>query len=190
MHAADVIGHIGLGADGASESDFYSFQGTAGDILNTQVFSAAVSRITDPIDTILRVYYFPTPGGQPVLVPYYGSVAVNDNGFQTTDADIIDLILPITGEYVIQVDTYFAPGTTDTQTGDYELFLSTFRLGQSFATGDTLIGGTGNDLIVSGSGNDLIEANPAKDLVEYGSGDALTVDLLPPRTSRPGRTWR
>ncbi len=186
VHAADVIGHIGLGADGASESDFYSFQGNAGDILNAQIFSAAVARITHPVDSIIRIYYFPKPGGNPVLVPYYGDVAVNDNGFETVDSDIIDLVLPITGEYVIQVDTYFTPGTVDTQTGDYELFLSTFRLGQGSATGDTLIGGTGNDVIMSGSGNDLIEANPDKDLVEYGSGDAQTYDLIPPTNVSAG----
>src|SRR5262249_52354893 len=46
--AVDVTGAIGLDpATGKSESDFYSFDGRAGDLLNLSVFSTGLTRLPD-----------------------------------------------------------------------------------------------------------------------------------------------
>ncbi len=191
VHAGDVIGHIGLDAKGNSESDFYSFTAMAGDLLNADVYSASLARITDPIDSVLRLYYQDPVTMQWVLVPFNaeanpGSVAVNDDGFQGSDSSLIDVPLPTTGTYVLEVATSSPAGTHTHYTGDYELFASTFRLGASEAKGDTLYSGSGADVVIAGSSNDTIIAQPKKDVVQYGSGDANTVDSLPPQNVSAG----
>ena len=40
--AADVVGYLGLDANGASDTDYYSFTAQAGTLINFQVMSAVL----------------------------------------------------------------------------------------------------------------------------------------------------
>lgn len=88
-----------------SESDWYSFSGRAGDLVNIDVLSNSIARFgsspNDFIDSVLRVY---DSSGN--LVPYYGGFAENDDMFEPTDSTLIDLFLPADGIYFIEVDTF------------------------------------------------------------------------------------
>ncbi len=99
--ALSVTGHIGLSGT-HSESDFYSFSGRRGDIMNLEVLSVALApRAGGTIDSILRLY---DSAGN--LVPYYGGQAVNDDQFEPTDSLLFDVMLPADGTYYIEVDTF------------------------------------------------------------------------------------
>ena len=88
--------------DGTSESDFYWFEGRQGELVNIEVLSQALTRLgPDFIDSVVRLW---TSDGQ--LVPYYDSVAENDDEFETTDSNLIDVRLPADGRYYIEVDTF------------------------------------------------------------------------------------
>ncbi len=95
-------------ATGKSESDWYSFSGTAGDVMNLELYSNSLIRYgTDNdsyVDSILRVWY--EIDGSLTLVPWFGSEAVNDDVFEPTDSSLVDLILPIDSTYYIEVDTF------------------------------------------------------------------------------------
>ncbi len=111
VQLASVIGAIGLTNQGRSESDWYSFTGNSGDIVNIDVLSNSVVRFgtgaqgtltsDDYIDSIVRVY---NSEGQ--LVTYYNGLAENDDTFEPTDSSLIDLILPADGTYFIEIDTF------------------------------------------------------------------------------------
>jgi hypothetical protein len=98
------------------ETDFYSFFGEGGDLLNLEVMSDALD-LADPIDSTVTIF-----NSLGVMVPYYSSTAFNDDEFETLDSIIIDLRLPADGTYFVMVDV-FDP-TVDT--GNYELFIYTF----------------------------------------------------------------
>ena len=94
-----------------SKSDWYSFTGRAGELINIDVFSNSVGRFgtglngamisDDFVDTIVRVYNL---NGQ--LVQYYDGLAENDDIFEPTDSSLIDLLLPADGTYYIEVDSF------------------------------------------------------------------------------------
>lgn len=114
VDAVVVTGTIGA----FSEKDIYSFSGTVGDLMNFEVISAALDRIGNSIDSVISII---DSGGS--TVAYYTGLASNDDEFETSDSMIIDLTLPATGTYYVQVN---ANGITDT--GDYELFAHRFKL--------------------------------------------------------------
>ncbi len=102
--ALNVTGSIDLDSTGKSRSDWYSFAGKKGELVNLAIYSAGLSRLTthtQTIDSILRVY-----DASGVLVPYYDGVAVNDDQFEPTDSSLTDLVLPADGIYYIEVDTF------------------------------------------------------------------------------------
>src|SRR5262249_44620407 len=83
--AADVNGAITLRPDGTAEDDYYSFNAKAGQLVNIQVMSEALTRDQGKIiDSTLTVY---GPDGQTVI-GYYNSPqgAFNDDAFQDIDA--------------------------------------------------------------------------------------------------------
>ena len=102
VHAVDVVGSIGLDATGHSEDDYYSFTANAGDLINIEVWSRNLTRITHGIDSTLSVF---DPSGN--------RIAFDDDTFQGQDAALDDLTMPTTGTYTIEVDT-FAPTPTTT----------------------------------------------------------------------------
>jgi hypothetical protein len=110
--ALDIVGTIELNAATShSESDWYSFAGRAGDVINLDVYSSGLSRLSDQqnpqlhtIDSVVRVYRMNGDALEPV--PYFGGVAENDDQFEPTDSSLLDLVLPADGTYFIEVDTF------------------------------------------------------------------------------------
>jgi hypothetical protein len=114
--AVAVDGSIGLRPDGHSEDDAYALFGRAGELVNMEISSASrVPLIGNPIDSVLRVY---DSAGH--------LIAWNDDGFESTDSEIIDLHIPADGIYYVVVDTYTPDGITDSDVGTYQLFISRF----------------------------------------------------------------
>jgi Ca2+-binding RTX toxin-like protein len=163
--ATDVVGSIKLTNAGVSEDDYYSFAGRAGDLINLQVMSNALTRITNPIDSVLRVY-----DGAGNLVTYYGSTGVNDDENEGQDSVILDLILPSDGTFYVQVDTYTDGNVPDTDTGDYELFVYRFDAGNASDGGDYLDGRGGNDALVGGLGDDTLVGGTGVNTLDGGAG--------------------
>ena len=112
VDAISVTGSIDVGTD----DDFYSFQGAAGDLFNFEVISSGNSNITDTVDSQISIF-----DANGVAVNYFGQAAFNDDEIETLDSVIIDLVLPTTGTFFIQV------GNFGTSTGDYELFFTRFN---------------------------------------------------------------
>ncbi len=166
--AADIVGDLGLDSSGQSNTDYYSFTAQAGTLINLQVMSAVL--INPPqgaFDTTLTVY---DSSGK--------VIAYNDDSFQDTDSTIIDLTLPTTGIYYVEVTSSSKPGEPTDQTGNYELFMYTFALGSDPSAGDSLYAGSGDDTVIAGSADDTIAAEP-QDTIVYGSGTATMLESAP-----------
>jgi Ca2+-binding RTX toxin-like protein len=185
VQATSVLGNI----DVAGEADLYSFNATEGDLINIEVMSIVFAgsptrRFGALIDPILSVV---DATGTPI--PYFAGTAVNndgtESGFPDLDSTIIDLTIPATGQFFIQVQE--ASGMS---TGGYELFVWTFEANDPVFLEPglraapfvqvTLLGGNGNDtlngsdgadLIVGGSGSDSISGNAENDSIFAGSGE-------------------
>ena len=111
VRAARVSGSIQLDGAGISQNDYYSFVGYAGDSVTIEIASQAMRRYSLPgavgwIDSVLRLY---DSSGQ--LVRQFGRDAVNDDEFESSDSLLMDVTLPTSGEYVIEVDTFLRPST-------------------------------------------------------------------------------
>ena len=172
-----VVGSIELDASGISENDVYSFDAVAGDSVTVEIFSTALrDRLDRTIDSVIRVY-----DESGTIVPYFGNElgAFNDDSFEPTDSFLLDLPIPATGTYFVEVDTFhfglpefpfYVPDfdavefcsdrvgdirCDNTDTGSYELFLYRFdSANTATVSGDVLIGGSGDDTLLSSSGND------------------------------------
>lgn len=115
----DAIAVTGL-LGSSSELDYYSFSGTAGQLFNFEVMSLTLDRIANSVDTEIRLF---DSGGN--LVNYHGSTAFNQDEFETFDSTLIDLTLPATGTYFVEVSTDLAASNL---TGNYELFFYSFAV--------------------------------------------------------------
>jgi Ca2+-binding RTX toxin-like protein len=166
--AADVVGDLGLDASGNSLTDYYSFTAQAGTLINLQVMSAVLDRPQGAFDTTMTVY---DSNGN--------VIAFDDDSFQDTDSTIIDLTLPATGTYYVEVTPYSAPGQPSHQTGAYELFMYTFATDGDPPAGDTMFAGSGIDTIIGGAADDEIAAQLPKDTIIYGSGTATVMSFAP-----------
>ncbi len=148
-----------------SESDLYKITGQAGDLITIEVSSRALRRLTDNgvngyVDSVLRLF---DSRGQ--LVGFYNSTAVNDDEFESTDSVLMDVRLPATGDYFIEVDTFksasafdqaiadqlsgdilqiYIDSTSDTDIGAYELLVYKFAKANSE---DSEGGITGDDVL-------------------------------------------
>lgn len=104
VQAASVVGSIGL-AGATSESDWYSFTGYAGDVVTIEIMSQALKRYytnyASSIDSVLRLF---NAAGQ--LVQTFGTDAINDDEFESSDSLLMDVTLPADGSYFIEVDTF------------------------------------------------------------------------------------
>jgi Ca2+-binding RTX toxin-like protein len=166
--AADVVGYLGLDASGNSLTDYYSFTAQAGTLINLQVMSRVLNRPQGSFDSTMTVY--DSSGNV---------VAFNDDSFQDQDSTIIDLTLPKTDTYYVEVTPFSNPGETTNQTGAYELFLYTFATTGDPPAGDTMYAGSGNDTVIAGSGDDTIAAQAPKDTIIFGSGTADVANKAP-----------
>jgi hypothetical protein len=171
VRAIDVTGAV----TAAAPDDYYSFVGNAGDLMNFQVMSSALTSNAEPFAPLLQV--FDAAGNL---------LASNHGDFESADPSIIDYRLPASGVFYVEVspNVPLAPGQSE---GDYELFLYSFATGPtSLGAGDTLVGGSGNDTLVGSSGNDLFTFVPGASgnaTILGGSGNDL-VNL----TRSPGET--
>ena len=132
--AKQVDGHTN------GESVFYSFYAAKGEFINADAASAvlALTGSNSPFDStiILR-----DPSGN--------VVATSDNGFETTDAQLIDYLAQATGNYTIEV------ASANSTAGDYRLTISTFQAANFPAPGgaiDILKGGPGVNTFNDGPG--------------------------------------
>jgi Ca2+-binding RTX toxin-like protein len=197
--ALGVVGSLELGPDGVSESDFYSFAGRAGDLINIELMSISLTRFADnPVDTVLRLR---NANGE--MVPYYGSPlgAFNDDQFEPGDSLLIDLRLPADGTYFIEVDSFsfdlpefpsYAPPTfdvleycgsnpgseacSDTDIGDYELFIFRVDTGNSGDGDDSLDGRDGNDVTDGLAGNDKLTGGAGENVLIGGVGTDSVIE--------------
>lgn len=129
-----VSGDIDLDTDvGTGESDYYSFFGIEGSRVQIEVMSEIIdtSRVgVDEFDTAVAIF----DSDDLFLDIYYGDFTNNDE-IESTDSLILDLVIPETKDYIIEVfPAKFGP----TEIGDYELYVSQFRIvpePSSFALG-------------------------------------------------------
>lgn len=172
------------------EIDIYSFDATAGQLLNVEVMSSSLAftlpqpgfpapppRFINSVDTVLRVL---DSTGNPI--PYYGSTAVNDDGIEGDESILIDLIIPADGTYFIEIRPALAADT-----GNYELLAYTFAAtapptpavpaSQAFppASGDSILGGDGNDTVFGADGDDYIDGQDGADSLLGGGGQDTLV---------------
>jgi Ca2+-binding RTX toxin-like protein len=157
VRAIDVVGALAPNPSDPQHratDDYYSFTGNAGDIVNIQAISSALTRSTKPIDTV--VYLFNSNGN---LLTY------SDDEFETKDSWIADYKLPGTlgtsSTYYVEVDSYTPDGIVDFNVGNYDLFMYSFTVPTasttSLGSGDTIMAGSGIDTIISSSGNDVVQ---------------------------------
>ncbi|MCU0961385.1 MAG: pre-peptidase C-terminal domain-containing protein, partial [Pirellulaceae bacterium] len=211
--AIDVVGSIDIDpATGKSESDWYSFAGRVGDVINIEMMSASQTRFAgNAIDAILRLY-----GADGTLIPSgAGTLAFNDDQFESSDAQIIDFVLPADGVYYVEVDTfhirlpeflgtaggpgYLPPGFSvdgfvaenpdseivkDTDTGAYELFLFRFDAGNAMDGGDAIDGRSGNDVLAGFAGNDVLIGGAGSDKFLFDDRSLQDLDTVEGGTGR------
>ncbi len=193
VDAIAVTGNISAGG----QRDVYAITATAGQILNIEVMSDVLAgspqpRFVNSIDSRVRVL-----DSNGTVIPYFTGVADNDDELESTDSIIIDLTIPSTGTYYIEVSAF---GAADT--GNYELFAYTFSavapptltpptnaginvnamgddlqggIGNDTLAGadgqDTLAGGDGNDSLLGGANDDTLTTGSGNDTTDGGSGD-------------------
>jgi hypothetical protein len=160
LNAVDLLGTVS-----GSQPDFYTFTGQAGDNMNFEVMSAALTRNTRPFDSVLYVY---DPNGN--------LVAWNDDQFEPSDSSIVDLTLGMSGTYTVEVDTFQHATTQQPSTGgDYELFMYRFVAYNANDGNDTLIGGTANTTFVTGNGNAAITGGTGTNTVQQVGNANVTL---------------
>jgi len=130
VQATSVVGTIGLNTIGPnvgkSESDYYTFSGQAGDLVTIEIASRAMRRFTNNgtdgyIDSVVRLR---DASGQ--LVQAFNSDAVNDDEFESSDSLLMDIRLPGSGVYTIEVDT-FSRGASDPFYADLQNSIATLE---------------------------------------------------------------
>lgn len=102
--------------------DYYSFTGVAGEIVTIEVFSESLAHrltdITDPVVFLLDEMGLP--------VSYHGTAAFNNNEFESSDAVLLDLILPYSGTYYIEIGP--VDPTKLSSSGAYQLFIYRYSI--------------------------------------------------------------
>src|SRR5262249_23321727 len=145
VSALAVTGDIRL-PGARRENHVYSFQGHAGDLMNFEIYSGRLEPLRgNPIDSVLRL--FDANGNQ---------ITFNDDGLESTDSQLLDVVLPADGVYYVMVDTFAAQ--FDVDVGTYELFMTRFAIGPTTGIGDTGMGGAGNDTVIGSAADDIFRA--------------------------------
>jgi len=118
-----VAGEIGLASDGTSEFDYYSFAGVEGARVQIEVLSEILAPRHDELDVVVSIL----DPDELSLGVYYGETT-NENEIESTDGLILDFVVPETKDYLIAVFPEFTMAAGPEPTGDYELFVSQFRI--------------------------------------------------------------
>lgn len=109
------------------EKDHYSFTGQAGELINIELLSGVLDmRYQNRFDT--RLTLFDSSGD---IVDYYGTDAINNDEFESTDSLLLDLYLPEDDTYTIRVDAEPDLFGLAYDTGSYELFIHRFAFEQT-----------------------------------------------------------
>ena len=169
--AADVSAFLGTSSPTSTFTDYYSFTGQAGTLINLQIFSTVLSDFEGAFASTLSLYYFNPTTGQDTLVAY------NNSSFQDKDSWILDCTLPSTGTYYVAVGANPAAGVG--QSGAYNLFIYTFAEAADPTAGDTMYAGSGDDTIVGGPADDMVLSHFPQDTFAYGSGAIDFTDTAP-----------
>jgi hypothetical protein len=166
--------------------DYYTFQGRAGTVMNFNLMSAALTRYaSSSFDTQIKI-----------LGPDGSLVASNDDDFEGSDSWIIDLSLPQTGTYTVEVSsfhgtasqTFFLDPTSQyynpeayygAEMGNYELFMYSFAAYNPTSGNDTLSAGSGNDTLIGGTGDTTFIVGSGADTVIGGNGSNTVVSTGP-----------
>ncbi len=128
VDAVAVLGSLEFG----DTVDLYSFEASANDLFNFEVISNALDRIGNKIDPQITIL---DASGTPV--DYFGQPAFNDDEFESFDSIIVDLVLPASGTYYVQVNAFDGGDT-----GDYELYFNRFNgIVAPFVLGDVNLDG-------------------------------------------------
>jgi hypothetical protein len=107
------------------EVDYYVFDALAGTRVTIEAISKVIadtdpSRMPDPVDMkieLLDKFLFP------LAYPNVAGVSINDNQFEGTDSLLLDVVIPASDFYFIEVTASgFVPGDT----GSYELYAMGF----------------------------------------------------------------
>ena len=104
--------------------DYYVFDAPAGSVVTIEVISKVIAdtdpgRIPDPVDMVVEIIDSTlSPLPYPVASPF----AINDDSFESTDSILIDIVLPGTGPYYIDIRASGKPGADIT--GEYELYVA------------------------------------------------------------------
>ena len=117
VDAVDVLGTLT-----GTAPNYYTFQGSAGDLMTFEVMSSGLTRLAHSFDSVIYLYGPDGKGGQNVLLTW------NDDQFEPSDSAIVDFTLPASGTDTVEVDSYqdaIGQGS-DTAGGDYELFMYRF----------------------------------------------------------------
>jgi Ca2+-binding RTX toxin-like protein len=147
-----------------TQQDFYAINAPASQ-LTIQVISR--NNTLNPRPIIPELEVLDANGNQ---------VAYNEKEFESLDSTLLDLSLTAGGTYYVGVDSFLS-----LTTGNYQLFMYSFATGAVQNSGDTMVGGGGNDTIQGSSGNDFVTFQPGSAgsaTVNAGSGHD-TVDTSP-----------
>ena len=127
---------------------------------------------------------------------YYNTPEFNDDTYQSSDSQLVDVYLPRSGTYVIQVASfsYAAAGLTpptsaqinmisdpeekqdvidavnSTDTGNYELFIYRFKAGVTTSGANTFYAGAGGGTITGTGSNNTLVVDPDVDMVLTNTG--------------------
>jgi hypothetical protein len=124
VKAVSVTGSISA----SGEADYYSFSAPAG-LFEVEVIAKVLpSPRTSNLDAQISV--FDSVGN---FVNYFGSTAFNDDEFESLDSQLIDLNLPVTGNYFMKVNGF------STSVGGYELYAYSINVPEAGTCGTVLL---------------------------------------------------
>ena len=109
------------------EVDYYVFDAPAGVRITIEAISKAIAdfdpaRIPDPVD--MKIELLDSTSLLPIPYPNSAGVSINDNQFEGSDSILLDVVIPTSGTYFIEVSGSGYPGAD--VTGMYELYMMGF----------------------------------------------------------------
>ncbi len=119
-------GVIDASLDDPFDVDYYSFSADAGSIVTIEAVSKVIAdtdptRMPNPVDMVIEILDSTlTPVPYPAATPF----SANDDQFESTDSLLIDVEIPTTGLYYIDLRASGKPGAD--KTGSYELYVMGF----------------------------------------------------------------
>jgi len=114
-----VAGSIKL-SEGVAEADYYSFSGIEGARVQIEVLSKVIDSRLDEFNVAVALF-----DPDDLFAEIYYGTFTNADEIESTDALILDFVVPESKDYLIEVFPQFPASDP---VGDYELFVSQFRI--------------------------------------------------------------